>query len=128
MKPRATEVINEVAEGLINKIESPVFQDNKPDISPIDPDKYKYVIHNDFKEMRDGIIKNKGDFFVVHFNSQLGTPVRATAEGVIILIEEGSEKMGNFIRIQHDDIYETIYGSLNEINVKKGERVSRLGL
>ncbi len=54
----------------------------------------------------------------------IGTPVFATADGVVI--HAGwSSGYGNLIKIQHEFGIETRYGHLNEIDVAAGQRVSR---
>jgi murein DD-endopeptidase MepM/ murein hydrolase activator NlpD len=54
----------------------------------------------------------------------VGTPVYATADGVVI--EAGWRAgYGRLVRIQHDFGVETRYGHLNAIRVEVGQRVSR---
>ena len=58
------------------------------------------------------------------FAAPIGTPVYATADGVIT--EAGwSSGYGRLIKIQHEFGIETRYGHLNAIRVEVGQRVSR---
>jgi murein DD-endopeptidase MepM/ murein hydrolase activator NlpD len=123
----ATEIINEAAEDLISKIDDSVFQDNRPDITPIDPELYKYLIFSGYSKMID-VNAPKSDFPKnpgINFSAKLGTPVRATASGIVKIVQYGNDELGNYTRIQHDEEYETVYGSLNDFNIKSGEKVNK---
>ena len=54
----------------------------------------------------------------------IGTPVRATAEGVVSKAHFDN-RFGNYIDIDHGYGYKTVYAHLNNISVKKGEKVYR---
>ncbi len=54
----------------------------------------------------------------------IGTPVRATADGVISKAHFDN-RFGNYIEIDHGYGYKTVYAHLNNISVKKGEKVHR---
>ena len=53
-----------------------------------------------------------------------GTPILATADGVVTFAGTFSS-YGKLVKIKHDFGYETRYGHLSKIRVKKGQRVSR---
>ncbi|MCP4631716.1 MAG: M23 family metallopeptidase [candidate division Zixibacteria bacterium] len=53
-----------------------------------------------------------------------GTPVMVTADGVV-KYTGWAGRLGKIIRIDHDFGYETLYGHLAEINVRKGHKVTR---
>lgn len=53
-----------------------------------------------------------------------GTPIYATADGVVIQAETVSG-YGKYIRIQHEFGIETRFAHMSKLRVKKGERVSR---
>ena len=60
------------------------------------------------------------------FAAPVGTDVVATADGTVQEIRYSHRGMGNHIVINHgDNTYETRYMYLNEIFVKKGEKVTR---
>jgi murein DD-endopeptidase MepM/ murein hydrolase activator NlpD len=54
----------------------------------------------------------------------LGTPVQATAEGVVIFAGRQSG-FGNLIKVRHEFGFETLYAHLSRIRVDVGDRVSR---
>lgn len=68
---------------------------------------------------RWGRMHNGTDFAAAH-----GTPIYATADGVIIHASRQSG-YGNLIKIQHEFGIETRYAHLSRIRVKVGDRVSR---
>lgn len=53
-----------------------------------------------------------------------GTPIYATADGVVIAAEQESG-YGNVVKIRHDFGLETVYGHLSRIRVNIGQQVSR---
>ena len=58
------------------------------------------------------------------FAGPVGTPIYATADGVIT--HAGwSSGYGRLVKIQHEFVIETRYGHLNAIRVQEGQRVSR---
>lgn len=68
----------------------------------------------------------------VEFINELGTPVHAAGEGVVIFAGPDDVAIyspwtifyGNLIVIQHDDELFTLYAHLSEIDVAEGDRVS----
>lgn len=58
------------------------------------------------------------------FAGSTGTPIHATADGVVIHAGRQSG-YGNLIRIRHEFGFETRYAHLSKIRVKVGQRVSR---
>lgn len=60
----------------------------------------------------------------VDFAASTGTPLYATADGVVI--HAGwSSGYGRLVKIQHEFGIETRYAHLSKLNVTKGQRVSR---
>ncbi len=59
----------------------------------------------------------------VDYGAQAGTPVQATADG-IVLAAGWNGGAGNMVRIRHANNYETMYLHLSRIYVKRGDRVS----
>ena len=68
---------------------------------------------------RWGQMHNGTDFAAPH-----GTPIRATADGVVVYVGWQSA-YGRLIKIKHDFGIETRYAHLSKFRVKKGQRVSR---
>ncbi|MDE6811504.1 MAG: M23 family metallopeptidase [Muribaculaceae bacterium] len=54
----------------------------------------------------------------------IGTPVRATADGVVSTASREGE-YGNYIVISHGYNYETAYAHLNSVYVKEGQQIKR---
>lgn len=52
-----------------------------------------------------------------------GTPVLATADGVVLEVKRSGKGPGNIVEIGHDGGYRTLYAHLQDIVVRKGERV-----
>ncbi len=59
------------------------------------------------------------------FVAKVGTPIYATADGVISVVEYGNTGYGNHVVISHDYGYQTIYGHMNDIAVKKNQKIRR---
>ena len=53
-----------------------------------------------------------------------GTPIYATADGVVTAAERESG-YGNVVRIRHEFGFETVYAHQNKIRVRPGQTVSR---
>ena len=58
------------------------------------------------------------------FAAPHGTPIVATANGVVTESSYGSGN-GNYVKIQHDNVYSTQYLHMSKRAVKKGQRVSQ---
>jgi len=59
------------------------------------------------------------------FTAPQGTPVYATADGVIEIAGNLGNGYGNHIVIDHGYSYNTLYGHLYKIKVKRGQKVKR---
>ncbi len=59
------------------------------------------------------------------FAAPQGTPIYATADGVIKLAGNSGNGYGNYVVINHGYGYETLYGHQYRIKVKAGQRVKR---
>ncbi|GGC42356.1 peptidase M24 [Parapedobacter defluvii] len=58
------------------------------------------------------------------FAAPHGTPIVATAAGVVIESQYGGGN-GNYVKIQHDNVYTTQYLHMSKRAVRKGQRVSQ---
>ena len=58
------------------------------------------------------------------FVAEEGTPVYATADGTVVMAQNYLG-YGNFIKIDHGDRIATVYGHLNDIGVKRNQKVVR---
>ena len=54
-----------------------------------------------------------------------GTPVKASADGVVVKAEYCRNGYGNLVVIEHEKELTTYYGHLSEIRIKSGQRVIR---
>jgi murein DD-endopeptidase MepM/ murein hydrolase activator NlpD len=62
--------------------------------------------------------------FGVDFAAPSGTPVRASGDGVVVAAGADGG-FGKVVRIRHPNGYQTLYGHLSRIDVKRGQRVSQ---
>jgi len=59
------------------------------------------------------------------FAAPQGTPIYATANGIVSFAGNGGDGYGNHVIIDHGFNYETLYGHMVKVKVQKGERVLR---
>jgi murein DD-endopeptidase MepM/ murein hydrolase activator NlpD len=59
------------------------------------------------------------------FTAPQGTPIYATADGVVRVAGYGDEGYGNYVIISHGFGYETLYGHMLRIKARRGTRVKR---
>ena len=55
----------------------------------------------------------------------VGTPVKASAPGVVIFAGKQIAAFGNYILLQHDGGFLTAYGNMDRLNVKIGQKVDQ---
>jgi murein DD-endopeptidase MepM/ murein hydrolase activator NlpD len=70
------------------------------------------------------VLKKMRPHLGVDYAAPVGTPVRASGNGVVTLAG-WSGGYGKTVKIRHPNGYETLYGHLSRIGVKKGERVEQ---
>jgi murein DD-endopeptidase MepM/ murein hydrolase activator NlpD len=70
------------------------------------------------------ILKTMKPHLGVDYAAPVGTPVRASGNGVVTLAG-WSGGYGKTVKIRHPNGYETLYGHLSRIGVKPGQRVSQ---
>jgi murein DD-endopeptidase MepM/ murein hydrolase activator NlpD len=73
----------------------------------------------------DPIYKVKKFHAGVDFSAPRGTPIYSTGEGVVVKTKHSRRGYGNTIEIDHGYGYKTFYAHINEIKVKRGEKVKR---
>ena len=78
---------------------------------------YGYRIHP--------IHKIKKFHYGIDFTAPRGTDVQATGNGVVKRVERRKSGYGNSVVIDHGYHYETLYAHMDEVIVKKGERVKK---
>jgi len=94
-----------------------------PNILPIEKSKIKVAVG--FGYRIHPIYKVKKFHYGVDLFAKEGTPIRATADGVIDFAISDSTKYGNNIRIKHNSEYETFYAHLKDLKVIKGEKIKQ---
>ena len=70
------------------------------------------------------ILKRVRPHLGVDYAAPTGTPVRAAAHGVVIQAGRAGN-YGNAVRIRHANGYQTLYGHLSRIHVRRGQRVTQ---
>lgn len=61
----------------------------------------------------------------IDYSAPVGTPIFATADGVVERVAHSGRGMGNRIVINHGYGYKTVYASMDEIKIRQGRRVKR---
>jgi murein DD-endopeptidase MepM/ murein hydrolase activator NlpD len=59
------------------------------------------------------------------FVAQIGTPIYATSDGKVIKSEKSSKGYGNYVLLQHDTKFSTMYAHMSEITVGVGQMVRK---
>ena len=71
------------------------------------------------------IYKIRKFHYGMDFTAPTGTEVYATGDGVVKITDRSRRGYGNKLVIDHGFGYETLYGHLNDFNVRKGQKVKR---
>ncbi|GIO28265.1 M23 family metallopeptidase [Ornithinibacillus bavariensis] len=82
------------------------------------------VITSDFGGRNDPLQQSASFHTGVDIRGYYGTPVYATADGVVTLAKYYGS-YGNAIQIKHSGTYQTLYGHLMEIDVEVGDKVKK---
>ena len=97
------------------------YSQPKPSICPIKDFKGKT---SEFGNRIHPILKVEQKHEGIDFFVRKGTPVRATASGIVVQAEM-VDNFGVVVRLQHDKTYETFYAHLSKLAVKKGATVRK---
>jgi murein DD-endopeptidase MepM/ murein hydrolase activator NlpD len=60
----------------------------------------------------------------IDISAPLGAPVKAAAPGTVIFAGPEAEQFGNLVVVDHGDGWNTAYGFLSKISVKKGAKIA----
>jgi murein DD-endopeptidase MepM/ murein hydrolase activator NlpD len=112
---------NEIAEFIKNKEE---LLASTPAIQPVSNSDLKRVASG-FGYRIDPVYKTVKLHNGLDFAAPQGTPIYATANGVIRTAANTGTGYGNHVVINHGYGYETLYGHMFRIKVKAGQRVKR---
>jgi murein DD-endopeptidase MepM/ murein hydrolase activator NlpD len=108
-----------------------------PSIKPV-PENEAWA-SSDFDYRTDPFTGKKAFHFGIDFAGRKGTPIYATADGIVTHRIVNDRRLGNAVVIEHDifgtddngepytkeGIYRTEYGHMDKIIVKKGDRIRR---
>ncbi len=90
------------------------------------------VQNKDLKRMASGygwrihpILKTRRFHYGMDFTAKTGTPIYATADGVVKHAGWKANGFGKHVVINHGYGYETLYGHMSKVAVKKGQKVKR---
>ena len=116
-----TKSYDEIFDLAINKEE---YYAAMPAIQPIN-NKNLRRFASGFGMRTDPILKVKKMHYGADFSAEQGTPIYATADGVISRTRKSHTGLGWNIKIDHSFGFETVYGHMSRFEVKAGQRVKR---
>ena len=96
-----------------------------PAVPPILPRKGTYFMSSGYGYRTDPVYGGQAFHRGQDFAARIGTPVYATGDGVVELVEFQFRGYGNEVIINHGYGYQTLYAHLNTIEVQKGMKVQR---
>ena len=98
-----------------------------PSIKPVREDKIKRSIKNlsGFGRRRHPIHKVMRMHKGIDFPAKTGTPIQSTGDGIVVKVIKKKSGYGKHVVIDHGYGYETLYGHMSKINVKKGQKVTK---
>lgn len=80
-----------------------------------------------FGHLKHPLLKIRRMHAGVDFEAEEGTPVYATANGTVKVVKESTGYYGTYIRIEHENGFETVYAHLDDIGVRLGQEVIKGG-
>lgn len=81
------------------------------------------VLTSPFGYRTDPFTGTRRFHYGIDLANRIGTPVRATMAGTVVVIGNHPQGYGNFIVLRHARGYQSLYGHLSAILVHKGQRV-----
>ena len=97
---------------------------NIPAIQPVKNSNFNYTVYG-FGNRIDPVYKTQVFHNGVDFAAPAGTPVYATADGTVQRADNTLKGLGNHVRINHGNGYETVFAHLETTNVFAGKIVKR---
>ncbi len=94
----------------------------KPEGSPL---KGEHKITSKFGIKRGDPSKKQRYHFGVDYKTGMGTPIYATADGIVGETQFAKDGYGIKIIIDHKENYQTLFAHLSKIEVKEGQEVSK---
>lgn len=123
-KKRIMKVISLITLGIMltfSTIHWGIYQE-PPSISPLNG---QYEVSSHFGMRHHPLLNTEKMHKGIDFKAPLGTPVVATADGVVIKAEHFKSGYGKHIIIRHDDQFQTLYAQLSAMEVKEGDEVKK---
>jgi len=93
-----------------------------PDVSPLGKN---YTITSSFGMRMHPIFKERKMHLGIDLKAPKGTPVYATANGVVEKVKLNKSGYGKHIIIKHDDSYQSLYAQLSEVTVEEGQKIKK---
>ena len=95
-----------------------------PAIQPVKNEQLRHMASG-FGYRTDPFTKARKFHAGMDFSAPNGTPIFATADGVVARADAGASGYGNHVVINHGYGYETLYGHLSRYNCRPGKKVKR---
>lgn len=95
---------------------------DRPDRKPTEED---FRISSSFGKRMHPILKEELMHQGIDIVTPIGTPIVATADGVVEKVLNWPNAYGIFVTIRHDDEFQTVYAQLSEAKVKVGDNVAK---
>ena len=95
-----------------------------PAIQPVKNEQLRHMASG-FGYRTDPFTKARKFHAGMDFSAPNGTPIFATADGVVARADAGASGYGNHVVINHGYGYETLYGHLSRYNCRPGRKVKR---
>ena len=124
-KPASNKSLERMERALVSNALLPglmITQNTKPSGLPLDNRFHR--ISSGFGMREHPIDKVRKMHRGIDLPAPAGTPVYATADGVVTMVKTSPDGYGKYIKIKHGE-YETVYAQLSAFDVKIGERVLR---
>lgn len=85
----------------------------------------EYAITLDYGEKFPPLYTDESPHRGIDYGTPMGTPILASADGIVDFTASLTVGYGRYVRIRHDDNYITLYAHLSEINVREGQSVAK---
>lgn len=101
----------------------PARESTTPSIWPVRCSEHKInSVFGDPRVRQGGVTKKHAG---VDIKASYGADVLAAAPGIVSQVGWDRDGYGNFVRIRHDHIFETLYAHLSRVLTREGKRVRR---
>ncbi len=95
-----------------------------PSIQPVPNRGLKFIVYG-FGRKIDPVYKTPSFHKGIDFAAPGGTPVFATADGIVTEANRKIRGLGKHIKIDHENGFETLYAHLSEMKVHSGQKVKQ---